>query len=34
MVTDKTDGAQWIEIKQLNNLAIIPFMKKIMLGHY
>ncbi|AWV33575.1 hypothetical protein CD191_13660 [Paenibacillus odorifer] len=29
-----SDGAHWIEIKQLNNLAITPFMKKIMLGHY
>lgn len=29
-----SDGAQWIEIKQLNNLALTPIVKKIMLGHY
>ncbi|MEK4236893.1 NUDIX hydrolase [Paenibacillus sp. FSL H7-0714] len=29
-----SEGSQWIEIKQLNNLELTPFVKKIMLGHY
>ncbi|WP_340009017.1 NUDIX hydrolase [Paenibacillus sp. FSL K6-0276] len=29
-----SDGAQWIEIEQLNSLELTSFVKKIMLGHY
>lgn len=29
-----SQGAEWIDIEQLPNLELTPFVKKIMLGHY